>query len=604
MVETSVVSLDTPAPQPAAPDAVTTSRLRRALRLMGGLVRIRPKLFSVAVTGAAVFAVATVASSAVLRWVIDEVILPRFDGRGVSRGTVAVGIGAIIGVGIVRAVAVVVRRTWAGMASFRVAEHLADGVVDKLVDQPVPWHRRRSTGDLVARAGVDVDAAIAVMHPMPFASSVIVLLVVSSAWLLATDLVLGLAAVAVFPLLVALNVVYQRRVDRHYDEAQDQLGRLSAAVHESFEGVAVVKAFGAEDRERERLATIAARLREARMRAVRLRGTFESLLDGVPTLANVGILVLGSYRVRGGDMTVGELTSFVYLFTLLVFPLRLIGFTLSELPHSAAGWGRVREVLDEPLHPDPARRVGIAPDGLGVRAQGLRCAHEGTREVLRDVGLEVPLGRSVVLVGATGAGKTTLLHVLGGLIEPSAGLVERAPGAACLVFQEPFLLADTLRENLTIGIEREVPDDEIWAALGLADGQTFVSQLSEGLDTVVGERGVGLSGGQRQRIALARALLRRPSVLLLDDTTSALDPATEAKVLDNLRRALAASTVVAVASRPSTIALADEVIFLKDGRVVGHADHPTLLASLPDYRQLLESFEADRLAHASEGGQA
>lgn len=565
-------------------------RLRLALRLVRALVRHHKRPFFIAVSGAAVFAACTVLSAVVVSIITDDVIGPRFDEGSVSSNKVAVVLGALIVIGFVRAAGVVVRRAWAGRTTWRVTESLTSEVIDRLTVQPAPWHRRQSTGDLVTRAGVDAEAATAVLGPLPFASGVVVLVGLSSSWLLYTDIPLGLAAVAVFPGLIALNIRYQHKVDGFYNTAQDELGKLSAAVHESFDGVAVVKSFGAESRETERLSVIARRLREARLGAVRLRSTFEALLDGIPTVVNILLLVGGAYRVRSGDMTVGELTSFIYLFTLLVFPLRLIGFTLSEVPHSMAGWNRIRDLLDQPVVADPALTLLHGADH-SVVLHDVHFTHDGEREVLMGVTAHIPGGRTVAVVGATGAGKTTLLHLIAGLVTPTSGTITVPAGGSRLVFQEPFLLAGSVRDNIALGAP--LADDAIEAALAVAEAG-FVHDLPSGLATALGERGVGLSGGQRQRIALARALVRRPAVLLLDDTTSALDPTTEARVLSNLRAALSHTTVVAVASRPSTIALADDVLYLDDGRVVAHGTHDQLMRTVPAYRTLIEAFEQDR----------
>ena len=416
------------------------------------------------------------------------------------------------------------------------------------------------------------------------------MLVLSAGWLLYVDTWLGLAAVAVFPLLIGLNLTYQRRVDKFYDAAQQELGKLSEAVHESFDGVTVVKSFGAESRETERLSVIASRLRNARFGAITLRSTFEALLDGVPTVINIFLLVAGSYRVRSGAMTIGELTSFIYLFTLLVFPLRLIGFALSELPYSIAGWNRIRELLDQPVLSDPALTLRRHA-GNDIELAGVSYNHDGVREVLRNVDATIPGGRTVAVVGPTGSGKTTFLQLIAGLIAVDSGSVSVPDQGCVLVFQEPFLLAGSVRDNVAMG--RPVDDEEIWTALTASEAG-FVHDFADGLDTIVGERGVGLSGGQRQRVALARALVGNPVALLLDDTTSSLDPGTEARVLANLRETLQDATVVAVASRPSTIALADDVLYLADGRVVAHGPHDQLLLTVPDYRRLMEAFEHDR----------
>jgi ABC-type multidrug transport system fused ATPase/permease subunit len=577
-----------------AADGTETSQGRfvQAYRLVRALLRTQKRTFAVAVLGAAVFAACTVASAMMVRLITDDVITPRFRDGSVPARRVALVLGGLVALGLVRAAAVVVRRTWAGRTSWGVTERLSAEVIDRLVEQPVSWHRRQTTGDLITRAGVDAEASTAVLSPLPYSSGVVVLLGLASVWLVATDPILGVAAVCVFPVLLAINIVYQRRVDRHYNTAQDELGRLSAAVHESFEGVAVVKSFGAEARETERLAVIARRLREARLSAVRLRSIFEALLDSVPTVVNILLLMGGAFRVRSGDMTVGELTSFMYLFTLLVFPLRLVGYTLSELPHSLAGWQRIRSLLDQPLEADPTMSLRRGADN-SIKAVDLHFRHEDDREVVRGVNLDIEAGRTVAVVGATGSGKTTLLHLIAGLVAPSQGAITVPQGGVQLVFQEGFMLAGSVRENIAFGAELQ--PDAVELALQVAEAR-FVDSLPDGLDTEIGERGVGLSGGQRQRIALARALVRRPGVLLLDDTTSALDPSTEANVLANLRAALNSTTVVAVASRPSTIALADDVLYLVDGEVVAHGLHDELMVDVPSYRALIEAFEHDREA--------
>jgi ATP-binding cassette subfamily B protein len=567
---------------------------RPAFRLIRALVRNHKRLFFIAVGGASVFAACTVLSAEIVGRITDDLVRPRFEQGSVGTGTVVAVLGALILVGIVRAAGVVVRRTWAGRTGWRIAESLTAQVVDHVVAQPTPWHRRQSTGDIITRAGVDTEAAVAVLQPLPFATGTVVMVVLASIWLVLTDPILGLAAVCVFPFLIGLNMVYQRRVNQHFGTAQEEIGKLSSAVHESFDGFNVVKAFGAERRETERLAVIAARLRQARRSTIRLRSTFESLLDGVPSLINILLLVGGAYRVRSGDLTVGELTSFIYLFTLLVFPLRLIGFALSELPHSQAGWNRLRQLLDEPIEPDPAQAL-LRHATHGVDLHDVRVTHDGERDILNGVDAHIEPGRTVAVVGATGAGKTTLVHAIAGLIGTRTGTITvpdfLAGDTTALVFQEPFLFAGSVRQNVTLG--RPLDDDAVRIALATAEA-SFVDELSEGLDTVIGERGAGLSGGQRQRIALARALIRRPALLLLDDTTSALDPSTEARVLANLRASLTDTTVIAVASRPSTIALADEVLYLVDGVVVAHGVHDDLMESSEHYRELMQAFEHDR----------
>ena len=212
----------------------------------------------------------------------------------------------IIGIGVTRAIGVVVRRSFAGVTEWNVAAKLSQAIATKVMRQPAQWHGRQMTGDLVSRVGVDVDATVGVLAPLPFSTSVLVLVVTSGIWLMVVDLPLGLVALLLIPCLLLLNVGYQKRIDVFFDRAQHELGELSEAVHESFEGVLVVKVFGAEDRETTRLSTISGRLRDARIRAVYARSTFEALLDFVPASFNVLLILIGAHRVSAGAMTLGR----------------------------------------------------------------------------------------------------------------------------------------------------------------------------------------------------------------------------------------------------------------------------------------------------------
>jgi ATP-binding cassette subfamily B protein len=574
----------------------TDSRLREAFQLIRVIVKFHPKLFTIAVSGAAVFAICTVGSSIGVRWMVDRVILIRFQEGRLDTTAILIGACLVIGIGLIRAAGVIVRRSYAGRTEWRTAESITNRVLDHVVAQPISWHRKRMTGDIVARCGVDSDASVTILAPLPFASSVLVMMLVSSVWMLSVDIPLGVLAIVVFPILLMLNISYQKKIDRFYALAQDELGALSQAVHESFDGVMVVKSFGAENRETDRLAVITSRLRNARVEAVSVRSTFEAAIDAIPSLINITLIVLGAIRVKSGAMSVGDLTSFIYLFTLLVFPLRIIGYLFSEIPHSVAGWRRVREVLDEPIGRDPHDVIRIAKTGVALSCENINYSHTSDNPVLRDLSLEILSGRTVAIVGATGCGKTTLLHLLSGLIECDSGNISVQPGGVGLVFQEAFLFAESLRFNITL--DSSITDTQIDNSLRIAECTEFINDLTNGLDTIMGERGVSLSGGQRQRIALARAIAQNRAVLLLDDTTSALDPATEARVVNNLREmattARNTTTVVIVASRPSTIALADEVLYMRNGQIVDHARHDVLYSRNNDYRELINAFEHDR----------
>ena len=567
-------------------------RLGEAAKLVNQIVRFHPRLFVIAVTGAALFAICTVASSIGLKWMIDRVILVRFEKGEVDLAALIAGSVIVIGIGLLRALGVVVRRSFAGRTEWRTCETITEKVIDHIVKQPVKWHRQRMTGDIVARCGVDADATVAVLAPLPFSTSVLVMMVVSAGWMLYVDIPLGLLAIVVFPILLTLNIGYQRRIDRFYNVAQKELGTLSEAVHESFDGVMVVKSFGAEGRETEKLARISSRLKDARISAIGVRSVFEAMLDVVPTLINILLIVLGAFRVKSGDMSVGDLSSFIYLFTLLIFPLRIIGYLFSEIPHSVAGWRRIREVLDEELLADPILRIDRAQVGVAIEIDELCFSHQDGSPVLKNLSMKIDEGKVVALVGATGCGKSTLLHLISGLIEPNSGSLAVQEGGVALVFQEAFLFAESLRYNITL--DADISSERVAKAISAAQCQDFIGDLEQGLETVMGERGVSLSGGQRQRVALARAIAQDRPVLLLDDTTSALDPKTESNVISSLRGISTGRTLLIVASRPSTIALADEVFFMADGRIVDQGTHQSLLEKSEPYRLLISAFEHDR----------
>jgi len=544
----------------------------------------------VAVSGAFVYALCTAGSSLGVRWVTDHVIVPRFDGGDVSASVLLSGCLVLVSIAVVRAAGVVVRRTWAGKTEWGVAEEISNEVVGRMATQPVSWHAKRQTGDMISRAGVDADASVSVLAPLPYASSVVLLLVVSTTGMWILDSSLGLIASVIIPLLVFMNIWYQKRVDVHYNKAQERLGVLSEQVLESFEAVSVVKAFGAESRETERLGRITADLRDARVETVRRRSTFEALLDAIPSVANLIVLLVGTFRVRSGDLSVGDLAAAMYLFTLLVMPLRLIGFVLSDLPHSLAGWNRVREVMDEELEIRPHVRSLEDTSDVVLRVETLAVTI-GTTEILHDVSFDVAQNSTVAVVGATGCGKTTLLRAIAGLQLATSGSVAVKGGKAHIVFQEPFLFSETLLFNIDLG--RGLPEADIRSAIAVAQAD-FVWDIDPHLATIVGERGVSLSGGQRQRLALARALAGRPRVLLLDDTTSALDPDTEQRVIEALSATDLVQSVLVVASRPSTIALADVVVYLEGGRVAGWGTNDELLSHNETYRNLMEAFAVAR----------
>jgi ATP-binding cassette, subfamily B, bacterial len=566
------------------------SSLRGGLAMLWGSIRMHPRPFAIGVLGAAMYAAGTVASTRLLKWVIDKVIRVRFEQGSIPARTVLIAAGAIVLVGVFRSVAVVLRRSFANRGDNDVALTLRSRVIEQFSHRPIHWFDERDTGTLMAHAGIDIDAVRESLSPLPLTIGVLFLLVFSAISLLFTDLVLGGVAILMFPLLMLVSISYQRQQTDPMKQAQEAVGDLTNIVHESVDGAAVVKAFGAAALERKRFDHQAEILRQAKLVTVRKRARFTALFGLVPNMASLLLLVVGAYRVRSGAITLGDVSSVLYLFTLLVWPLGVVGYMLGDMTHGYSGWLRVRDMLESA---DPAGVVpGVPPAGEAVRLHDVGFAYEDGRDVLDGVHLRVPVGQVIALVGATGSGKTTLLELLAGLRSPNRGTVATIGGPGRMVFQEPFLFAGSLRENVDLsGNESSVI---VRRAMTHAQADEFVLDLPAGIDTIVGERGVTLSGGQRQRVALARAFASPASLLLVDDATSSLDPSTEGRVLAALPEALQGGSAIIVASRPSTIGLADQVAFMEDGRITGFGQHDDLLVSMPAYRDLVEAYERDR----------
>jgi ABC-type multidrug transport system fused ATPase/permease subunit len=602
----SVSDMTTPAPTPApspagAPTAAAESLARRGVRLLVMSVRTHPRPFAVSIGGSILFGVMAVAGSWVLGRVTDEVVVPGFRAEGVSGTTIAAGAAALVGVAALRSLGVVFRRFY-GMKAVRAMQRTwFRRVTDTYLRVPLSYFGSHPTGRLLAHADADAERAITVLQPLPLSIGVVVLIALSVVSLALIDPLLMLVGLALFPSLALLNHIYSRRVEVPAAHTQARLGEVSTVAHESFDGILVVKTLGLENREVARLDRAADSLRSARLGVGRLRATFEPALDALPNLGTIALLAVGAWRISTGTITTGGLVQAMALFGILTFPMRVVGFLLEELPRAVVAADRLEEVLATPSRPLPDSGAALdLPDGpLAVEVEGLRFGYGGA-PVLDGIDLSLTPGEVVALVGATGSGKSSLCHLLAHLHEPETGhirlggrdLREARPAAVrvrvALAFQEAFLLAASVRENLALG--EDVSDDDLRWALERARADRFVARLPGGLDQQVGERGVTLSGGQRQRLALARALLRRPGLLMLDDATSAVDATIEQAILDGLRSSLQATTLI-VAHRVSTIALADRVLFLEQGRIAASGPHEQLLATVPAYAALARAYE-------------
>lgn len=609
---------------PPASRRVSPHVLREGLRVLWVAVRAEPRVFTVSVIASAVYAAMTVGTAQVLGWATQTVVLPAFREGRTTAGALSGAAAAIVGVALLKALGVAGRRFYAGLMQYRMQAAYRRSVTRQYLRLPLAWHHRHPTGQLLSNANADVEAVWAPIAPLPMAVGVVFMLLIAAVSILLTDVAVAAVGFLIFPAIALINIVYQRRLAPVATRAQQLRAEVSEVAHESFEGGLVVKTLGREESETERFRERAHELRDANIAVGRIRGLFDPVLEALPNLGVLAVLLIGSLRLESGAMTAGDLVHVAYLFTLLSWPIRALGWVLAEVPRSVVGWERVRGVLDA-TGSLPFGDAALGEDkAAALEVRDVRFAYEGAdgdREVLHDVSFTASPGRTVAIVGPTGAGKSTLTSLLVRLVDPADGSVlldgvdlrdVRRGGVAetaALVPQQTFLFDDTVRGNVTLGLD--VADERVWEALRLAQADGFVAALPDGLDTRVGERGASLSGGQRQRLALARALVRRPRLLVLDDATSSVDPQVEARILHSLREAQSlrddgggGATVVVVAYRKATIALADEVVYLDHGRVTGRGSHTELLETSEGYRDLVNAYErAEADQEALDGGE-
>lgn len=512
-------------------------------------------------------------------------------------------VGIILAAGLLKALGIGGRRFFAFSLSYRAETDLRNRLFEHLQRLAFSFHDQVPTGQLMARASSDLNQVrlIFAMLPITIANSVMIVVVMAALVLL--DPLLGSVVALVIPILLVTAMRYSRLVLGVSWDVQQRLADLSQVVEEAVAGIRVVKAYGQEEQEVERLSRSADGIFSRTMEMLRLRSTYLPFFEGLPGLATAVVLALGGIRVVDDAMTLGDFVAFTQYLGVVVFPLRLTGWFLAELPRAATAASRVDELLrTAPEIEDPVRAAPLPPGPGEIRFAGVDFSYEDGPPVLEDVDVLIPGGTSVAVVGPPGSGKSTLAYLVPRFYDVESGAVlvdgtdvrdvpiEELRRTVAVVFEETFLFSASIRDNIAFG-DPEASEEQIRLAARLAQAHDFISDLSEGYDTVVGERGFSLSGGQRQRIALARAVVRDPRILILDDPISSVDAIVEQEIRAALEKVMSGRTTLIIAHRTSTLSLADRVVLMDEGRVVAMGRHEELLATVTRYAEVLAQTE-------------
>ncbi len=441
------------------------------------------------------------------------------------------------------------RRLLAGVLQFRMQAAFRRKVTAAYLRLPLSWHQQRPTGRLLSNANSDVEMSFMPIAPMPMSLGVIVMLVMGVVDMFMTNSVLAVIGVLLFPAVIATNTVYVRFSGPRFARAQELRAHVAEVAHESFDGALVVKTLGREAAETERFAVRARHLRDANIAAGRARSLFNPILEALPNLGVLAVLLVGTQQVAAGHASPGDVVNIAYLITLLAFPIQAIGWVLGDLPRAVVGYERVAAVLAAPDRTDygtsltrpEAGAAALEFDRVELRLPGLRGRARCCARSPRPSRRAAPSPWSARPARASPRwprcwpGWPTRPAARSGSTAPSCATTPRARSPTPSRSSRSRPSSSATPSGPTSPSARDLSDEAVWAALRTAQAERFVKALPEGLDTVIGERGTTLSGGQRQRLALARALVRRPRLLVLDDCTSAVDPSVEAAILDGLR---------------------------------------------------------------------
>ena len=566
----------------------------------------------------------TIATLIGLLWMCGKVAVPWLVGIGIDQGIEAddrvwLWAGLVAAAGIASGVFTAFRRYYAFREARWTETQLRERLFGHILRLHIGYHDRSQTGQLMSRSSSDLQQIQAFVVMIPITLSNLAMVISVTVILALTNPLLTLVALAPLPLVNFAGRRFSSSIHPAVQAVQQEQAELATVVEETVSGVRVIKGFGAEAVQSAKLEVEADDIRRVSIDAAKIRAKYLPAIELLPQIGLIGVLGVGGLQVIDGTLTLGELVSFNIYVSLLVAPLRMLGMTIAWGQRAAAAIERINDVLDTvPLISDPGNPTVLptrqSNSALGaVRFDGVDFGYDDDLRVLNNFNLELAAGQSIALVGGTGSGKSTVARLLIRFYDADAGSItidgvpigdlalhelRRAVG---VVFEDTLLFGDSVAANIAFA-DPDASHDAIERAARLAGAHDFIMGLPDAYDTQLGERGYSLSGGQRQRIAIARAILADPRILVLDDATSAVDPSKEHEIRSAMSTVMDGRTTIVIAHRPGTIALADTVALLADGRVVATGTHDHLLATDARYREVLAAMsDADRAATGPTG---
>ena len=573
-----------------------TPEFKKALTFYKEGVKENKRSFIVSMLSAVVWCFLIVIQPYIIKRIIDEGIV------GQNQQILIVLISFMLIIGYIRATTIGVRRFYSMHVSYNVEAGIRNRIFTHMQKLAFNFHDKVPTGELMARASSDASQVRLAFAIAPLATANILLLIILSITLLSLSLPLGSMVLLSIPAVLWLASSFSAKamgVSLRVKEAEAQ---MTTEVEEQLGGIRVVKAFGNEELASSKVESAISNIYDTSLEYLNLRTRFVPLFELIPMVITLLVLLLGGYLSINELITLGDFIAFTQYVFLLLWPLRITAWFLSEIPSSVSAGIRILELLDEePTIVDDNSDTAFPVEGIGAIKFSNVTFKYGKEKIFDDLSFEIEGKKTVAIVGSTGSGKSTLAYLLPRLYDIESGDIEidgvninnvklsELRSEVSLAFEESFLFSNSARENISLGTD-EASDEQIQDAANIAKAHEFISQLPESYETKVGERGYGLSGGQRQRIALARAILRQPRVLILDDALSAVDASTEEEIRAELKNVMSDMTTLIITNRVPTIELCDDVVFIEKGKVKAQGSHTDLMENVDSYKALfLES---------------